>query len=123
MDKPEFIEKAPAYYALGLVVALWDKPEPFLIEKISSVAYGLSINSKQAETFFGKAPLLDAAINLLLEEGALVRITADFGPPMYKKSPRCSDWFYKQAPAKFPAFANSKRGTTKRFGWSKRFST
>jgi hypothetical protein len=104
MDKPEFIKKAPVYYAIGLLAALWDgKLEPLILSNAHSLSYRWDTGSDSS--LFNKAPLLKAAVALLMQEGVLVCVTDEFAPPAYRKAAEVSDWFYKVAPGRFPPFA------------------
>ncbi len=43
-----------------------------------------------------------------MDEGVLIRISDDFGPPIYRRSPQFAQWYEKEAPAQFPLFQKFK---------------
>jgi hypothetical protein len=112
MDKPEFIEKAPSYYALGLMLALWDGTlEPLMLNNVSRISNQLAPDG--SGTLFSKTPLLSAAVDLLTREGGPICVIDDFAPTIYKKGPDYSNWFFNVAPGTTPRLA---RGCEPRAG-------
>jgi hypothetical protein len=95
MDKMEFLDKAPACYALGIVTGITNLNGPVLIGNISYGVRGDDYN------LFKRIPLLHAALDILVSENVIDIITDDFGPPMYKKTNKFSNWLTFDAVQKF----------------------
>jgi hypothetical protein len=98
MDKDEFIEKAPLYYALAIAVTLSNAKKQ--VNTIGELDNQISTNNVYLE----KAPLIDAATKLLSRENAMLVIADDFGPALFRASEELSTWLDGAAAERFPLF-------------------
>jgi hypothetical protein len=81
MDKAEFIEQAPQYYSLAIIIRLYTFPlgisrqnlEEYYSDKEGTLNDG-------ATPFFGRDRVLDRAVRWLAEYGYIEVITDPFGP-------------------------------------------
>jgi hypothetical protein len=93
LDKLEYIEKAPEYYALGIVLGLLNfeltGTRAGTIRHLD-VAFNPSASGKN---FFMHEPLTKEAVNLLARLGCVEIIQDDFGPTAYGPSARLRKWF------------------------------
>jgi hypothetical protein len=98
MEKGEFIEKAPLYYALGIAVTLGDaKGNAKTVVELDNIL-------STSRTYLDKEPLINQATKFLYENQALEIVPDDFGPTLYKASGTLAGWIENVAPDKFPLF-------------------
>jgi hypothetical protein len=100
MEKIEFIEKAPQYYALAVTIFLRRNEG-----KLLTIAdFSTSSLTKTGYNHFTADLLLRRALELLSTHGVLEIITDDFGPTLYRSSSVLSQWAKEDALRIFPLF-------------------
>jgi hypothetical protein len=98
MDKAEFAEKAPLYYAAMMAEAL-DTRAPAVLTLVE-IQNALGAPNR----LFLNRPLVDQAIKLLSDEGALTVIKDDFGEDLFAPSNTLYRWYRDLAPQRFSLF-------------------
>src|SRR6266498_4158599 len=96
MDKPEFIEKAPTYYALGIALALRSGSGARTIQELDESF------ERSNYRYFQKERLVDQALKILLDSDVLEIIEDDFGPPLYKETSKLPAWMRDEAGTDYP---------------------
>lgn len=93
MDKTEYIERAPVYYALAIAAVLERAPGPMTEYKIRGRYPREDDGSPEPGSLLERALLWQRAI-IWLESRALISVKYDrFGPPIYFKSADFSEKF------------------------------
>jgi hypothetical protein len=93
MDKAEYIERAPAYYALAIAAVLERAPGPMTEYKISAHYPKEDHGAPEPQGLLDKGLLWQRAISWL-EAREMISVKYDrFGPPIYFKAPDFSEKF------------------------------
>ena len=101
MDKQEYVEKAPIYYALGIAVALLANNN----KGAKSLADLDQIVEPSTYRYFLKAPVVDQALKILVEADVVEVIPDDFGPTIYRPTPELKSWTAQTNLGPFRKFA------------------
>jgi len=86
MNKIEFVQRAPTYYAIAIFAA---------IERATGVKTRESIDSfwDKENYILSNDSVWNAAVRLMGEAGVIEIIEDDFGPDLYRATPALQDWF------------------------------
>jgi hypothetical protein len=85
MEKEEFIDVAPAYYATAIIAFLDRRGRSVSREQISKEYSFFDEEAKEAWYYFARDRLFDEALELLLNRD-LIEVTRDpFGPPIISR--------------------------------------
>lgn len=88
MDKAEFVEKAPPYYALAIAVVLRRQDNPRTEHQLKSEYPDHSDGAPEPESLLDRWVLWDGAVAWLLARN-MIKIRHDpFGPPIFSKGPQ-----------------------------------
>jgi hypothetical protein len=101
MDKPEFVEKAPLYYALAIIVTM--PPSPSRLIGISNVVASF-INGAGFDKLTVKIDLIRRAMIFLQSEGLVDIVEDDFGPTMYAVNGDIVNWIKSESASKYEIF-------------------
>jgi hypothetical protein len=101
MDKSEFVDKAPQYYALGIVVALAQNNN----KSGKTLADLDAIIESSSYKYFQKQPIVDHALGILVNAGAVEIIEDDFGPEIIKATGSLQKWWKETELPAFRKFA------------------
>jgi hypothetical protein len=108
MDKLDFIQKAPTYYALAIAIVLLNEKAPKSPEQI---VYEFSAGEPFSSM---RSPALrDYAFKMLVRDGGVIEIADDFGPTVYKAIDNFEGWLWTDAADKYPLFKRFKSGVDK----------
>jgi len=101
VDKSEYVEKAPIYYALGIAIGIADEPSTIALS-MDQVHSNFSPGSSYG--YFRHSTLANTAIKLLHDAGAIEVIVDDFGPILVRSKHDLSSWLRGAAYEKFSLF-------------------
>ena len=105
MEKSEFLERAPQYYALALAQALLTSEGR--ARTIPELDRAIDVGRYR---YFQHGSLVDVAFNILIDAGVVEEITDDFGPTVYRARPSLDDWLDAAAnSADLPVFKKFQR--------------
>jgi hypothetical protein len=83
MEKAEFVEQAPLFYALAIAAQLSNRTT--LSRKAIEVAFSYN-NEGEEFCLIGLAPVWKAAIEWFNAKGMIIEMKAAFGPSLYSRS-------------------------------------
>jgi hypothetical protein len=83
MQKAEFVEQAPLYYALAIAAQLSNRTT--LSRKAIEAAFSFDDEGEDI-CLVGLAPVWKAAIDWLFNKGMILEVKGAFGPSLYSKS-------------------------------------
>lgn len=106
MDKIEFIEKAPLYYAAGIAFALLHAGD----DVFTRDAIDNRLDPEIAN--FKRDPLWNRAVSILRSHNVLSIIADDFGPVLYAPRPELDAWIGEAAPKLYPLFSKVRTAGT-----------
>lgn len=89
MDKKEFIDYGPVYYALAIAAFTRQRPQPFTVfDVVAENTYPVpDTYPEESDNYLRHELLVSAAINWLVEKDFLTVIPDRFGDPIYGQSP------------------------------------
>lgn len=104
MDKVDFIEKAPQYYALAIAIGLQiSLDEPKTISEIVAL-FDRRFSYNRNITRLSRSILAEKALQILQDQGCVDIITDDFGPALYIGKHTLNEWITVEAKLQFPIF-------------------
>jgi hypothetical protein len=87
MDSNEFVEKAPDYYALGIAIALAQRPDARTMQLVES-----EFAAGELYIYFQKELLVVEASKILARHGVITLVADVFGPTIFRAERHLSDW-------------------------------
>jgi hypothetical protein len=96
MDKGDFVEKAPQYYAFMLVLLFVEKGKG--ARTIAQLDTEVEPSSYR---YFAKPPVLEQALRFLLNAKVIELIADDFGPPLFRSTATLTNWWAGTAPEQY----------------------
>jgi hypothetical protein len=115
MDKLEFIERAPGYYVVGIIVALSKLGEGLVTSDAIKGRFD------PAEDYFRNNKLWEVAVAILHSHGVIDIISDDFGPTLYKSRSPLDKWLEDTAPnlySWYPKYTAAGDGWLKAALWN-----
>lgn len=110
MDKIDFIQKAPIYYALAMCYVIKNSQQSVF------TAGGFDDEFDQQKAFIHKSGLFEAAIEILRVRGVVEVVTDDFAPTLYVvSSSDAKNWMEGAATEIYPTFKKFNDGAG--LGW------
>lgn len=100
MDKPNFLEQAPAFYAVAIACCFIESKRE--VSTLGQIKGGAPVLTSALL----KDDLMEAALRLLISADVVSVVKMAFGPPLYQRLPNLNtDWLYTGAGQFYPAFA------------------